>query len=378
MLAAHPGIAMASDPYARLFKAFRNSVAGQIFDPADLDPEAPLDDYYFYPQKQDLMTRIQETPLDLPSDDVDLTALRAQIANASRPYSPRIAPFLGNLQGDTFANLLASGLEIVRRAYGSEETRLVGFKEVWAGEFAGHVLNRFHGARVIHVIRDPRAVCASKNATNAKYQWIFLARQWRKLATFAWLNRDAYREDRVLLVQFEELVSNPLTESKRICEFLEIEFDEALTDPVGFVSGDGTPWFQNSSHFIGKQEFNASSVDKWHEVLTDMQVEFIEGICFAEMCMFGYQCVAADGVGMSSQLVFEPLEVAMDELAEWIRPHSFSNTEALMREIALEYVRGSVLTNGQPVSDDVKRRLCLNPEFFDAARRTCQGVAAGS
>lgn len=373
MLNAHPQIALASDPYAPLFKAFRNAVAEQVFNLEDVDHDAPLDDYYFYPEKQKLMVQIQETPLNFPLGNMQLPELQEQIAKASRPFSPKIEPFLSNLQGKTFADLLASGLDIIKGAYGNADTQLLGFKEVWTDEFAGHILQQFPEAKIIHIIRDPRAVCASKNVASAKYPWIFLTRQWRKLATSAWVNhhRPTYN-DRVLMMSFEELVTNPLQQAQRMCKFLEIEFHENLVAPTSFISGDGTPWHQNSSHFEGKQQFNPKSVDRWQQVLTSTQVEFIESMCLAEMREFGYQPTVLENLQTLLSLVFKPLEVAVDELADWILPYSTTNTAALTREMALEYLRSSVMTGEESVSNDEKRLLCLNEAFFDVARALCQ------
>ncbi len=374
MINSHPAIAIASDPYAVLFKTFRNKVAEEIFGLDNIDRNAPMDDYYFYPKKQKLMKRIQQTGLDISIGNLRLSELREKIVLASGPYSPKIGPLLDALSGDTFADLIINGLEIIKRAYGDNNTELIGFKEVWIDEFAGHLLRQFPNAKVIHMVRDPRAACASKNVNKEKYPWIFLARQWRKLATIAWRNTQTSFPfcERVLLVRFEELVTNPSREARRICNFLEIEFDENVVNPSSFVDGAGNPWMQNSSHFLGKQIFNPDSVEKWKDVLAPRQVEFIESLCFAEMGVFNYQLAELKKLPPPVSSIFTPPEVAREELADWIRPYSFVEPAEQIQEMALEYLRADILTNKKSISDDEKRALCLDKEFFNFAVQLCQ------
>lgn len=373
MLNAHPQIAFASDPYARLFKAFRNRISVQEFGQDNVDYEAPLDDYYFYPKKQKLMRRILETSLNLPIGNLSLPELRHQIAKASRPYSPKIEPFLDDMQGETFADLLVSGLDIIKNVYGNAETHLVGLKEVWAGEFAGHILQQFPKAKVVHMIRDPRATCASKNVKSAKYPWIFLVRQWRKLATFAWID-DQFSDykDRVFLMNFESLINEPLKQAQKICEFLEIEFHENLVNPTTFVDGDEKPWHQNSSHFHGKQEFNSRSIDRWKDILSPAQIVFIENLCFAEMRAYGYERITLDDSHSPLSIIFDPPKVPLADLAEWIRPYSPPDTTILIQEMALEYLRRCTLMAERSITDDEKRALCLNTKFFNLAQQLCK------
>lgn len=374
MLNAHPRVVIASDPYFQLLKAFRNTVVKEVCGERNLDGNAPLDDYYFDPVKQRIMQAIQKTDLNLPVKSSQLPELRIKISEASRPYSPRIEPFLKNLCGETFADLIASGLDIIEHAYGKREMTLLGFKEVWTDEFAGHLLRQFPEAKVIHIVRDPRAVCASKNVTDEKYPWLFLCRQWRKLMTFAWLNSQPWFpfSNRVHIVQYEQLISHPLEEAQRLCNFLEVEFDESLVIPTNFVDGNGKPWLQNSSYFQGEQRFNLNSIDKWRSVLTLDQLRFIESLCFAEMLIFGYKFTALQEFTFPSSLIFKPNEVSKDELAEWIRPYSLLSRPLLMRELALEYLRVNLLLGEASLLEEEKQALCLIPEFFDVARQTCR------
>jgi hypothetical protein len=372
MLNAHPNIAFASDPFARLFRAFRNEVGFRTFDPESIDTKAPLDDYYFFADKQRFMRAIQEEPLAVSAAHADLVALRQDIANASRPFSPKIEPLLGQLTGDNFIELFRQGFDIINQAYGDANSLAIGFKEVWTTEFSRHILEAFPEAKVIHIMRDPRAVCASKNVTEAKYPWLFLTRQWRKLAALAWINvNDPAFKKRTRLIRFEDLLAQPVEHTHALCDFMEIPFHQNLIDPSSFVDGAGNPWHQNSSHFEGKQQFNRNSVDKWRKVLAPVEVQFIETICYPEMKVFGYESEYSSSPDWPLSLIFSPPHVQIADLARWIVPYSPQHSEDVTRELALEQMRSRALLSSSQVSPEDKCRFGLSTEFFDHLQQRC-------
>ena len=100
MLDAYPRSAIVSDPYFPIFKAIRNTVAEQITGTNNIDYNLPLEDYYFYPEKQKIMEGIQGVSLDLPIRSLQLSELRQQIAKTAY-LSQKIVPFLDDLRGHT-------------------------------------------------------------------------------------------------------------------------------------------------------------------------------------------------------------------------------------------------------------------------------------
>lgn len=364
MLAAHPEVAFASDPFAPLFKEFRNAVADGLFGADRVDHDAPLDDYYFYPDKQRLFEAVQAASLTLSAESRDAPTLGARLAGQARAYAPKVAPHLDRLAGRTFADLIESGLAIVRAAYGDGKTALVGFKEVWTGEFSGHLLAAFPGSRVVCMVRDPRAVCASKNVKAEKYPWLFLGRQWRKLAALAWLARRAVPE-RVMVLRYEDLVAAPEATARSICAFLGIGFAPEILDATRFRDDAGARWEQNSSYFERLQAFNPRSVAKWQEVLREDEVRCVESLCWPEMTLFGYPCERFDPARTDPGLVFAAPVVAPESLAAWIRPHVVNDRDGLVREMACEQVRTRMLVDNAPASPADKRRLCLSEALYD-------------
>ena len=184
MLNSHPAVACASDPLAPVFKEIRNAAARKL-GCGGLDPDAPLGDYYFDAAEQSLMRAVQDWPLQESLGIADRAGFLSHVADRARPFSPLLADRIGELKGDTAGEILTAGRTLIAEVYGNASTHLTGFKETWAVEFVPLFLKHFPEARVIILIRDPRAVVASKLGRDEKYPVLFMARHWRKASAFA-------------------------------------------------------------------------------------------------------------------------------------------------------------------------------------------------
>ena len=285
------------------------------------------------------------------------------------------------IKGKTYGDLLDTGFKVVYRAYGNSDSKIIGFKITWADEFASLMLRQFPKLKVIHVVRDPRSVCASKIVQEgSKYPLLFLIRQWRKLTSFAWINSRKTQawSDRVLVVKFEDLLTNPKNTTENICKFLNLDFNTNLIHPEKFVDGAGNPWRQNTSYSKAHKGFNSESLKKWQQVLSPEQVELIESLCFSEMLAFGYSFKRISEYKLSPSMVFNPPEISKNDLADWIKPYAKLDPISLLSEMALENWRVQILSTSSVVSDNVKRALCLDGDFFDETRRLVSKYHAGT
>lgn len=362
MLDAHDEVAFASDPFAPLYKAIRNTVADTIS--YSVHQMAPLDDYYFAPEKQRLFSEIRKTPLDEIQAPADALTLQQSVAARAETFAPKIIPLLHKLRGTNFADLVRAAHEIIAEAYGTRSSRVVGSKEVWTGEFTPHLLAAFPDAKVVYLIRDPRAVCASKNAAKTHYPWLFLTRQWRKLAAIAWfIQQPSFpHRERVLVLRYEDLIHDPKHWAQELSLFIGIPFSDAMVDSTQFRDGSGMAWNQNSTHFEKGAGFNQRSIDRWRDVLSEREIQFIDFVCGPEMALFGYD---EDPAGEILDIVLNPPLVASERLAEWIRPFVDPTIEAALKDSACEYLRKQVLFTGPDWCDTDKIRLCLYAELYD-------------
>ncbi|GBE29811.1 sulfotransferase domain protein [bacterium BMS3Bbin04] len=374
MLNAHPELAVASDPYAPLFKAFRNQVVRTTEPGQAFDPDAPLGDYYLNPRELVFYEAIQDASLDRPFSETKLFTLQEQIRQISAKSSPKIHPYLDKLKGNSYGELLASGVQIIREAYGDDHTKLVGFKEAMTNEFVPHILDTFPEAKAIVVQREPRAMAASCNWAGKKYPWIYLARQWRKLGAIAWtLTQNGFvNRDRVMLVSYESLIRRPKETMEQICEFLDVPFEEISLDPAKFVDGSGNPWMQDPEYVRGVRAFNPDTLSKWRERLSIRDCEFMERLCWPEMSLFQYQPVVMRRWVIPEDIVKHPPLIPENELVEWIKPYSMESKHAYVEELRKERYRWEALTEEKMPDAATQRSCCLSEKVYLELRAVAQ------
>ena len=181
VLNSNEHITCASDPFAPLFKSFRNAILSD--EDVEFDPRSPLDDYYFSRKKLSHLHLVKNATLQTKCSINDLVQLRKDIVVAAKPYSPKIIDHINNLRGSNYFELFESAYDILRDSYGTNESKIYGFKEVWTNEFAHVLADELKDTKVIHVVRDPRSVFLSNLSSNTgAYPPIFLCRQWRKIS----------------------------------------------------------------------------------------------------------------------------------------------------------------------------------------------------
>jgi hypothetical protein len=134
----------------------------------------------------------------------------------------------------------------------------------------------YPGGRIIHMLRDPRAVYVSDLRRRREHPGSVPYRALRHIpgalgavllvqTTLAWLEsvgrmRENLRRhpDRYLVVRFEDLVTRPRDEVERVCRFLGITFEEPMLDRVVVSYGQA----------LGSSGFDAGAADRWRPQLS--------------------------------------------------------------------------------------------------------------
>jgi len=162
--------------------------------------------------------------------------------------------------------------------------------------FLDAVQQAYPEARVIHVMRDPRAVIASQK------------RRWRTplaLATAIWsvyvgAGREHGRRhrDRYLEVRYEDLVYETEATLRRVCDFIGVDFEPGM---LGFDPAVAVP---DAPQVTGGVDRKALS--RWREYLTDKQVGWIDWFLLPLMRKVGYEAVGvttgrAEGLAEASR-----------------------------------------------------------------------------
>lgn len=145
----------------------------------------------------------------------------------------------------------------------------------------------FPEAKVIQMVRDPRAVFASRKSRalkNSKYYTKAhrLLREWNRSAQeIPRLRRDP---SRFLVVRYEDLVQNPRQILEQICHFGGFSFNEKMFRPTRAGAG----WEGNSTFHEAFQGISSSSLDLWKDQLSKDEIWWIELHCRKGMQLADY------------------------------------------------------------------------------------------
>ncbi len=157
----------------------------------------------------------------------------------------------------------------------------------------------FPGALVVHTFRDPRAVYVSlrrkerpeslsavgRAARRAEtlfdaYASTNLAVRWRRMAA---LHREYSRRypRRYTMLKFEDLLADPESTTRRLCEFLGIPFDDAMLEQVVHNSS-----YQPKQTGAG---IDRSAAERWRQHLPRATERWLLALCGSEMAALGYR-----------------------------------------------------------------------------------------
>jgi hypothetical protein len=296
LLSAHRDVMVASDPYLTLFRSLRNAIMRDQ-PPATVqqfDPSSPLQDYYFTDARIALMDAILRSDLRVRFDPDEWDTFLERSVARGGVMAPDLASHFGRLRGDDYRTVFSRALEIVADVRDAGGRRWVGFKDVWIIEFFSAIAASFPDARFVVVLRDPRAIMASMLAIEDSSQVahpLSYARHWRKhVALIEHYRQDPRLAGRLHVLRLEDLVSDPETEARRLCAFLDVAFEPAMLDSRNYFDyATGAVWAGNSSFERRTAGFNRTLADVWRTHLASRVRQLTDLVCAPEMELAGYR-----------------------------------------------------------------------------------------
>lgn len=364
----HRNVVVANDSFLHFFKQFRDHIYARS-SVSEWTPGGPFSDNFYNPNVE-ARRGIASSSFSEVLTEEDKSVLNSRVDETTSKFHPDLLNEISCIDAASFRDFFTELLELVREHYPKEgcDNPMLGFKMSWLEDFIPPMLRAFPEFKVLLLYRDVRAIAASQNAKAEKRPYLFYARHWRKsIASLLAFTDSSYEfSDRVLPVCYEKLVSAPEAEARRICGFLNLEFDPAMTDVSSQVDQTtGSNWTPNSSY--GEQEgIFTSSVERWKQLLTNEQIAFLEYLCAPELTYLGYDLVT-DGDGEFRGPTMEPPE---DELVPWLQgaPESahISDMSIWNLQMEREALRRRVLSGDEDVSNNLMLQLFIYPECFAA------------
>ena len=147
----------------------------------------------------------------------------------------------------------------------------------------------FPAAKMIYIVRDPRATLASvrgfqKIMGQKEMSALQFCIEWR--ASLQASRQYAARYP-ILMIRYEDLVLAPRPTLLTICDFLGISFQDSLLQPT-FDGADFTGFSSYSSFATQFKTIDQSSLEKWKKALPRRDVQTIDYLLAHDMAELGY------------------------------------------------------------------------------------------
>jgi hypothetical protein len=157
--------------------------------------------------------------------------------------------------------------------------------------FAPWIFRYFPEATLIQVVRDPRAVFASRRQRllhdSPRHTKAFrLVNEWNRSVQ----QRLEYKNqpERFLSIRYEDLVNDPRPVVERICALIDVD-----ASPLSLLpTRGGRAWGGNSSYGENFSGVSKGSLDRWKNELTAAEIHWIEYHCQAGMRECGYEILS--------------------------------------------------------------------------------------
>jgi Sulfotransferase family len=180
-------------------------------------------------------------------------------------------------------------------------------KPRWGDKTPGHgvrmprIARALPEARFIHLIRDGRDVTVSRRrratdpAPVAKH-----AKRWQ--ARIRATRRHAARVDHYIEERYEELVTDPERVLRRICEFIELDYEPAMLDyhehaaerlreianPLGRKTAD----WRLEAHALAAEPPQPDRIGAWRQAMSPLQIAEFEAAAGGMLKELGYELSA--------------------------------------------------------------------------------------
>ncbi len=181
-------------------------------------------------------------------------------------------------------------LSAVILAFGKVSGQLTPLSQYWVEKtpynerFAGQIYAWWPEAKIVHTVRDPRDNFTSYHRKHTDWSPESFAMNWVSSTQAGLKNRELYGPERYLLIRFEDLTSSPEAKLSELCQFLGINDDPSLRQPVR----GGKPWGGNSMFADQFTSISSAPVGRWTETLQPDEVATLELIAGPIMNKFSY------------------------------------------------------------------------------------------
>lgn len=209
---------------------------------------------------------------------------------------------------------VTAGVREYEVLFGLVNDRLTAFagKEFWVEKTPEHVyylsqlLRHLPDARVVELVRDPRATLASRKLRRTGDEWLDAKEEKEALEVDRLTNYDPLldammwkeainaardmrrnRPQNILTVRYEDLAGNPVETLQQICRFTGLTYSDEMLE-VGWVNS-ATQMKEQGAAKPQKAGVSTAAIEKWRKSLDADEIFLSQSLLKAEMRELGYQ-----------------------------------------------------------------------------------------
>ena len=188
--------------------------------------------------------------------------------------------------------------------------------------YLGQLLRYLPDAKVIELVRDPRATLASRKLRQTGDEWLDAKETKESLEVDRMTNYDPLldammwkeainaahdaRRDRpqnIITVRYEDLAVNPVETLQRICRFTGLDYSDDMLE-VGWVNAATQMSEAGSNAQAPRVGVSTTAIEKWRKSLEEDEIFLAQAILKSEMREMGYQPIRTSlGAKMKSPLL---------------------------------------------------------------------------
>lgn len=158
--------------------------------------------------------------------------------------------------------------------------------------YAPILLRLFPRARVVHIVRDGRAVTNSILPLDWGPNTVIRAASWWQAMVNDGLALErSFRSGRVVRVSYEQLLCDSERTIRRLCDELSLPYEPRMVQADGFQP----PSYTVSQHQLIGRGPDPERAERWRTALTDRQVELFESLAGDLLRELGYDLVYGTG-----------------------------------------------------------------------------------
>jgi hypothetical protein len=164
-----------------------------------------------------------------------------------------------------------------------------GCKSTFMVDHVAEVRAQYPDARFVWLVRDARDVaCSSKRAVFNPCHPYLTALLWRRQQERALATRESFGHRAIHLLRYEDLVSRPELEVRRLCSFVGVPYEPAMLEHHRSTAAQETASLSESWRNAGRP-IGVHSVGRYASGLTARERHQVEAVAGDLMRRLGYQ-----------------------------------------------------------------------------------------